>query len=180
MNTNTNKNNPAVVCVSGLKNSGKTTLIEALIPLLRKEGIRTAVIKHHGHGFGKDIPDKPGSDTYRFLQSGALGTVVYDDQTISLVKRLPIQTDGLINLFPEADLIILEGAKTEPYPRIVMLRTGQALSDVTEDIASLLCIVTDPDYETADGQGLPQGIPHYYFGDYHSIATLLLKYLSYR
>ena len=160
------------ICVSGLKNSGKTALIEALIPLLAAKGVRTAVIKHHGHGFEGEIPDKPGTDTYRFLANGAYGTVIYDDDTFALVKRHAVGPEELAGFFKEADLIIVEGAKAEPYPRIVMLRTGQP---VTSSAETLLCAVTDPGYET---DALPAGLPRFDFGDFESVAELLLEYIK--
>ena len=162
-----------VICVSGLKNSGKTALIEALIPLLADKGVRTAVIKHHGHGFGDEIPDKPGSDTYRFLANGAYGTVIYDEFTYALVKRRAVCADDLIGLFPEADLIIFEGIKAESYPRIVMLRTGQPLAS---DPRTLLCAVTDPDYDTSF---LPATLTRFDFGDFISVADFLLRHIQF-
>ena len=165
---------PAVLCVSGLKNSGKTALIEALIPLLAAEGVRTAVVKHHGHGFAGEIPDKPGSDTYRFFAAGALGTVIYDDGIFSLVKREGVHARDLISFFPDADLIIVEGAKDEAWPRIAMLRTGQALADISVGKAPLLCAVTDPDYDKA---ALPAGLPRFDFGDFGPVAALILDFL---
>ena len=137
-----NNKQPVTLCVSGFKNSGKTALIEALLPLLAAEGVRTAVIKHHGHGFGDELPDKPGTDTYRFLANGAYGTVIYDDEMFALVKKQAAGLDGLIALFPDADLIIIEGAKEESYPRIAMLRAERPL---TGETGTLIC---------ANGSGL--------------------------
>ena len=53
---------PDVIAVSGEKNSGKTTLIEAVLPILAARGYRVAVIKHDGHSFE---PDVPGTATRR-------------------------------------------------------------------------------------------------------------------
>jgi len=160
-----------ILCVSGLKNSGKTGLIEALIPLLAKYGVRTAVIKHHGNRFEDDIPDRKGTDTYRFFESGAYGTVIYDDGMFSLVKRQTVPIEDLIAFFADADLIMIEGAKDEPYPRIAMLRAGQPL---TSDTKTLICAVTDPDYDTA---ALPAGLPRFDFGDFGPVADLVFKYI---
>jgi len=156
-----------VVAVSGLKNSGKTTLIEALIPLLAERGVRTAVIKHHGHGFGDEIPDRPGTDTYRFLQSGACGTVVFDAETLMCVKRRAASTDELIEMFSDADLILLEGFKDEPVPRVEMLRKGQSL---TSDPATLVCAVVEAGMLVPD---LPKRIPTVCFGDFRHVAEIL-------
>lgn len=168
----TTNSRPVTICVSGLKNSGKTALIEALIPMLAAKGIQTAVIKHHGHGFGDKIPDKPGTDTYRFLANGAHGIVIYDDETLVLVKRKSAEIADLISLFPESGLIIIEGGKTEPYPRIAMLRTGQDPANISSDDSTLLCAVTDPDY---DATSLPAGLPRFDFGDFSPVADLIYK-----
>ena len=161
-----------VISVSGLKNSGKTGLIEALIPLLAKHDVRTAVIKHHGYHFEDDIPDRQGTDTYRFFENGAYGTVIYDEAMFSLVKRQPASLEDLILFFPDADLILIEGAKDEPYPRIAMLRAGHPL---TSEKDTLLCAVTDPDY---DMSALPTGLPRFDYGDFGSVADLVLKHIQ--
>ena len=59
---------PAVLAVSGLHNSGKTTLLEKLLPALRSRGLKVGVIKHDGHDF---TPDVPGTDSYRLREAGA-------------------------------------------------------------------------------------------------------------
>lgn len=52
-----------IITISGVKNSGKTTLIEKLLKEFCADGLRVAVLKHDGHDFTCDIP---GTDTYRF------------------------------------------------------------------------------------------------------------------
>ena len=61
------KDRPAVVAVSGVKNSGKTTLITEMLPYLTEKGLRVAVIKHDGHSFE---PDPVCTDTGRYLAGG--------------------------------------------------------------------------------------------------------------
>ena len=58
--------NQLILAVSGVKNSGKTTLIASLLPELKKRGLHVAVIKHDGHEFDADIP---GTDTWKYAQS---------------------------------------------------------------------------------------------------------------
>ena len=62
-----------MVAVSGVKNSGKTTLIEAMLPHLTAAGLSVAVIKHDGHTFR---PDDPAPDTGRHFAAGACGTAL--------------------------------------------------------------------------------------------------------
>ena len=64
---------PAVLAVSGVHNSGKTTLLEKLLPVLRSRGLKVGVIKHDGHDF---TPDVPGTDSYRLREAGAEGVAV--------------------------------------------------------------------------------------------------------
>jgi molybdopterin-guanine dinucleotide biosynthesis protein B len=118
------RDHPAVFAVSGVKNSGKTTLICRLLEIFSEKGMKVATVKHDGHDFAADVP---GTDTYRQLEAGAYGTVVFSSEKYMVVKR---QKDtaaaSLIELFPEADLILLEGFKYAPYPKIEIIRKGNS------------------------------------------------------
>jgi molybdopterin-guanine dinucleotide biosynthesis protein B len=160
------KKSPAVIAVSGRKNSGKTTCIESVLPLLTEAGVRTAVIKHHGHALD---PDVPGADTYRFFHSGAIGTVITDDNIFMLVKRGQADVQTLTAYFPEADLIVLEGYKRSPWPKIEMLRH---IKEPDCDPATLAAVVSDDEDCLA-----PAGVPVFRFGDYPGIAALIVRLL---
>lgn len=109
-----------LIAVSGVKNSGKTTLITRLLPILTGYGLKVATIKHDGHDFEGDVP---GTDTYRHMQAGAYGTAVFSGSRFMAVKQQPDVTEQqLCELFPEADLILLEGFKNSRYPKIETLR----------------------------------------------------------
>jgi molybdopterin-guanine dinucleotide biosynthesis protein B len=111
-----------VIAVCGIKNSGKTTLIERLVSYLTEHGQKVAVIKHDGHDFSCDIP---GTDSYRMTQAGAYGTAVYSDHRIFVHKVGTGERETeLMTLFPEADIIILEGMKDSAYPKIEVIREG--------------------------------------------------------
>ena len=133
----TNKKKQIVVAICGYKNSGKTTLIESLLPILTEKGFVTAVVKHHGHKFDPDIP---GTDTYRFNHNGAIGTVITDDDCFMLVKNQYKTPKELIEYFPEADIILLEGYKEYDFPKIEMRRFDEVL-DCNRD--SIIAIVSD-------------------------------------
>ncbi len=110
---------PFVFAVSGYKNSGKTTLLTQLIPELTRRGYRVAVIKHDGHDF---TPDVPGTDSCRHREAGAYGTAVFSDHRFMVTKDLDAsctQMDEtmLMELFPEADIILIEGLKHSSYPK---------------------------------------------------------------
>ncbi|WP_130868713.1 molybdopterin-guanine dinucleotide biosynthesis protein B [Intestinimonas massiliensis (ex Afouda et al. 2020)] len=158
---------PVVIAVSGVKNSGKTTLIEAMLPLLADMGLGVAVIKHDGHCFD---PDPPGTDTGRFMAAGAAGTAIFDGEKFKIVKKQPVTEDVLISQFPEADLILLEGFKHTPWPKLEVVRGAISQAPVS-DPATLLGLVTDLDL------ALP-GIPILPLGEPKAAADLLLDYIQ--
>lgn len=69
--------------VCGIKNSGKTTLLEGLIRILTARGLKVAVIKHDGHDFECDIP---GTDSRRYVEAGAFGASVYSKSQFFIRK----------------------------------------------------------------------------------------------
>ena len=77
---------PAVLAVSGVHNSGKTTLLEKLLPVLRSRGLKVGVIKHDGHDF---TPDVPGTDSYRLREAGAGGVAVYSSSRPAAARWSP-------------------------------------------------------------------------------------------
>lgn len=108
---------PFIYAISGYKNSGKTTLITKLVPLLTEKGYKVAVIKHDGHDFSGDVP---GTDTFRQHQAGAYGTAVYSSRHFMVNKKCASVTEKeLIPLFPEADIILIEGLKHSDYPKYI-------------------------------------------------------------
>src|SRR5579864_3676610 len=73
-----------VIGFAGFSGAGKTTLVERLIPALKREGQRVSVIKHAHHKF--DI-DHPGKDTYRHREAGAFEVVVASDRRLALIRE---------------------------------------------------------------------------------------------
>lgn len=105
-----------VFAVSGFRNSGKTTLIEAVIPVLLRQGLRVAVVKRDEHGGGMD---QLGKDSQRFFAAGSdlalcsPGEVTWrnqsgDDDRVSVIRQLA-ETN---------DLVLVEGGKTLDLPRV--------------------------------------------------------------
>lgn len=115
---------PFLFAVSGVKNSGKTTLIEKLIPALKCRGQQVAVIKRDGHEFEADVP---GTDSYRHKAAGAYGSAIFSQTKLMLVKEQPeISWESLAEAFPEADIILLEGFKQSRFPKVELVRKGNS------------------------------------------------------
>ena len=156
---------PAVIAVSGVKNSGKTTLIEKLIPLFNQRGICVAVVKHDGHTFTAD-PEE--TDTGRCMKAGAYGAAVFDGEKYKIIKRNQAEEELLLEQFPEADIILLEGFKHSRWPKIEIVRRGNSERPVCQT-DTLLALVTDQPLEVQD-------VPAVDINDIEQVADIMMRY----
>jgi len=131
--------NPArVIAVSGHRNSGKTTLVEALTRRLTAEGLRVAWIKRTHHALQID---QPGKDTDRLFNAGADVGMESEEQHFMrrhptpLTARMPIIQDML----QTHDLVLVEGGKPLPIPKVWCARPGEPHppADVENIVATL-------------------------------------------
>ncbi|MBU4439784.1 MAG: molybdopterin-guanine dinucleotide biosynthesis protein B [Firmicutes bacterium] len=138
-----------LLAISGVKNSGKTTLITQLIPKLVKKKLKIATIKHDGHGFTADIEE---SDSYRHKAAGAYAAAVFSDSKYMLVKDVPeCSEEMIIQFFPEADLILLEGFKNSDYPKIEIVRSDNSRASVC-DPKTMVALISDLPFS---GENIP-------------------------
>ncbi|MDX7999836.1 molybdopterin-guanine dinucleotide biosynthesis protein B [Xenorhabdus sp. Reich] len=113
--------------ITAYSGTGKTTLLKQLIPLLRRQHIRVGLIKHTHHNM--DV-DKPGKDSYELRKAGAAQTLVASQQRWALMTETPdlpeLDLQYLASQFDAnlLDLILIEGFKQEPIPKIVLYRDG--------------------------------------------------------
>lgn len=116
-----------VLGIAAWSGTGKTTLLEALLPALRHRGLNVGVIKHAHHTF--DI-DKPGKDSYQLRQAGAAPVLVASRQRYALMQETPNNQEPDLNhllalMVPHSpDLVIVEGFKAWPLPKLVLYRDG--------------------------------------------------------
>ena len=134
------KNKPVLIAISGVKNSGKTTLIEKLIPRLSDKGLKVATVKHDGHDFDADVE---GTDTFKHRRAGAYGTAIFSKNKFMVIKEQKnTQEEELISYFSDCDVILLEGFKFSDYPKIEIVRKGNSSESVCKK-ETLLGIVSD-------------------------------------
>ena len=118
---------------AGFSGSGKTTLIERVIPLLVARGVRVALIKHAHHDF--DI-DKPGKDSHRHREAGATEVLVSGGKRWALMHELRDETEpGLADLMAHlspCDLVLVEGFKHDPVPKLEVHRPARARSPLRQ------------------------------------------------
>lgn len=155
---------PTIVCIVGKSNSGKTTLIERLIPALRSRGYRLATIKHAGHDFDMD---RPGKDSHRHKCAGAEAVMVAGPNRIALFRDVASpRLDELAGYFPDVDLILTEGYKRADQPKIEICRAARSETPLCLGDPSLVALVTDCVAPAAD-------IPVFSLDDVDALADLV-------
>ena len=101
-------------------NTGKTTFLEKLVPLLKEKGLRVAVYKHDGHDF--EI-DKEGKDSWRMTRAGADVTLISSGTKAVIMENRYIAPEELVSRITDVDIIIVEGWKAGPWKKIAMRRS---------------------------------------------------------
>ncbi|MGC3872937.1 molybdopterin-guanine dinucleotide biosynthesis protein B [Halomonas sp. GXIMD04776] len=111
--------------IAAWSGTGKTTLLEALLPRLAERGVRVAVIKHAHHGF--DV-DQPGKDSHRLRAAGAAPMLVASKARFALMMETPDRTEADLAMLIDQvrplhpDLVLIEGFKAWPVPKLELFR----------------------------------------------------------
>lgn len=119
-----------VVTVSGPSNGGKTTLIELLIPRLRKRDLSVGTVKHAHKGF--EI-DHRGKDSWRHTKAGSQATALIGPTQYAIVRQSEeeISCQQAIEMIaPVLDLVLVEGFKMMPGRKIVIDRECESRLDI--------------------------------------------------
>ncbi len=156
-----------IVSFVGRSNSGKTTLIERVIPELVRAGYRVATVKHAGHGFDLDTE---GKDSWRHKRAGASSVIVMSRGSLAMFADVSeeMKVEEIRDRFLDAsyDLIIAEGWKSEGYLKIVVIREQVGEVPVSPD--GLLAVVSDKPVD------LP--VPVLDLNDVTGVAALIIKH----
>ncbi|MBL8489353.1 MAG: molybdopterin-guanine dinucleotide biosynthesis protein B [Rhodocyclaceae bacterium] len=156
--------------IAGYSGAGKTTLIEALIPIFIARGLRVSVIKHAHHGF--DI-DRPGKDSYRFREAGCGEVLVATDQRWVLMHEaksgVPTLEDHLARFAP-CDLVLVEGFKQEPIPKLEVHRQANGKPFIWPENPRIVAVASDAP--------VPGSLPRLDLDDREGIAAFILDYLK--
>ena len=143
--------------LAGYSGSGKTTLLEELIPRLTAAGLRVSLIKHAHHRF--DI-DQPGKDSYRLREAGCSEVLLVSDHRWVLMHELrgapEPSLEEQIARFSECDLVLVEGFKQTPIPKLEVYRpsVGKPLIAGT-GVETIVAIATDEPAALAGRTSLP-------------------------
>lgn len=158
-----------IVSIVGASKSGKTTLLEKVIPELKARGYRVGLVKHDAHGF--DI-DHEGKDSWRLKRAGADAVVLSSPSRIALIQdvRKDHTLEELRDRFKlEVDLILSEGYKRGPHPKIEVFRQRHCKELVCSAEDNLLAIASDAP--------LTVGVPCLDINDVKALVDLIEKIL---
>ncbi|ETX30316.1 molybdopterin-guanine dinucleotide biosynthesis protein B [Roseivivax isoporae] len=139
--------------VTGWKNTGKTGLVVRLVAHFAGQGLRVATVKHAHHA---TETDRPGTDSYRHREAGAAEVLVASPHRWALMAELagapePPLSELLGRLSP-ADLVLIEGYKSEPHPKIETHRAAAGRDLLAPTSASVRAVASDT---PLDGIGVP-------------------------
>lgn len=159
---------PLIFCISGIKNSGKTTLITKLINEFQNDFPKIAVIKHDGHDF---IIDHEGTDTDKITKAGAMKTVIFSNKKYASICKGSFNMEEELNNMKDMDMIIVEGMKNSYYPKIEILREGISDKPIC-DHKTLIAVATDG----KEIKNIEKGIPSVELNNVKAISQIILNY----
>ena len=158
-----------VIGFAGWSGAGKTTLIVRLIPELKRRGFSVSTIKHAHHNF--DL-DQPGKDSYEHRAAGAEDVLVASANRIALMRELRGAPEPslaeLLRLLKNVDLVLVEGFKRDPLPKIEVFRGANDKPPLYPEDANIVALISD-----AAPSG---GRPHASIDDIAAAADLVLAH----
>lgn len=157
---------------AGYSGSGKTTLIEKLIPLFTARNLKVSLIKHAHHTF--DV-DTPGKDSYRHRHAGCAEVLVTSSRRWVLMHELrgeaePDLNEQIMHLSP-CDLLLVEGFKHDPIPKIEVYRAVTDEPLLHPHDANVVAVASDAPLNTA--------LPQLDLNQPRQIAYFMLKHLGF-
>lgn len=159
--------------IAAWSGTGKTTLLEGLLPRLARRGLRTAVIKHAHHAF--DV-DQPGKDSHRLRQAGATPMLVASRARWAMMMETPEQQEADLAQLIETvrsqqpDLVLVEGFKAWPLPKLELYR---------EELGKTLRVAEDPWVKAVASHppiAVPAGVEWLDLDDLDSIADWIFAW----
>ena len=134
-----------IVCIVGLSDSGKTTLVVKLVRELKRRGYRVATVKHDVHGFDVDVP---GKDSWRHAEAGSDCVFIAGPDKLVMIRRLerPPSLDDIAGYAVDIDIMLVEGFKRSDKPKIEVSRREKG-SRLLCSAEELIAVATDQQFE---------------------------------
>jgi len=158
--------------LAGWSGSGKTTLLAAIIPELAVRGLSVSTIKHAHHDF--DI-DRPGKDSWRHRQAGASEVMVASARRWALMHELrgaaEPSLDELVARLSPVDVVIVEGYKRHPHPKLEVHRPSLGKPLLYPDDPHIVAIASDEPFAAP--------LPLLSLADPAAVAGFMLDHLGF-
>jgi molybdopterin-guanine dinucleotide biosynthesis protein B len=156
-----------IISIVGKSDSGKTTLIEKLVPELTRRGYRIATVKHDIHGFEVD---REGKDSWRHKQAGAHTVVISSPEKVALIRD--VEKDLTLEeirdkLIQDVDLILSEGYKKDVQPKIEIFRKEKHKELLCTKEDNLVAVVSDKKFRV--------GVSCFFLDDVRGVADFIEK-----
>ncbi|GLR03788.1 bifunctional molybdopterin-guanine dinucleotide biosynthesis protein MobB/molybdopterin molybdotransferase MoeA [Vibrio hyugaensis] len=153
--------------------TGKTTLLEALLPKLTEAGLRIGMLKHAHHNF--DV-DQPGKDSHRLRKAGASQMLISSRNRFALMTETPeseSEFDYLLTRFDEdkLDVVLVEGCKNTAFPKIELHREEVGKPWLHPNDENIIAIASD------SGE-LDSELPQMNINDLEAIAQFVIQYVQ--
>ncbi len=133
-----------IIGLAGWSGAGKTTLIAKLIPAIIARGLTVSTVKHAHHGF--DV-DQPGKDSFTHRAAGATEVLVASSVRFALLHELRGEAEppfaDLLAKMSSVDLVLVEGFKREPHPKLEVYRAANGKPLICPDDPYIIAIAAD-------------------------------------
>jgi molybdopterin-guanine dinucleotide biosynthesis protein B len=155
---------PPIVSFVGRSNSGKTSLIEKLVPELVSLGLAVGTIKHDLHGFDIDIP---GKDSWRHKQAGAKRTIISSPTKLTLIQDTDHDhtLEELAIYFRGLDIVLTEGYMRDGKHKVEIFRPEVYSKPLCQGDKKLIALVSDVPIDL--------GVPRFSLGDAAGLASFI-------
>ncbi len=157
--------------IAGWSDSGKTTLIERLLPVLATKGLRVSVVKHAHEKF--DI-DKPGKDSHRFREAGSHEVIESSPTRWALMREHHGAAEPalpeLLSHLSDCDLVLVEGFKRESIRKLEVHRAATGKPLLSPHDPHIVAIASDVPLATA--------LPQFRLDDVEAIAAFIVDATS--
>ncbi|MZR32441.1 molybdopterin-guanine dinucleotide biosynthesis protein B [Sneathiella litorea] len=132
-----------IIGISGWSGNGKTTLLTRLIPALKARGFKVSTIKHAHHKFDIDVP---GKDSYRHREAGAEEVLISSSNRWALMHENhdngEAHLEDLIARMAPVDILLVEGFKSESFPKIEVWRQESGTEPRVASDDSIVALAT--------------------------------------
>jgi molybdopterin-guanine dinucleotide biosynthesis protein B len=157
-----------VIGIAGWSGAGKTTLLTRVIPCLVARGLRVSTIKHAHHAF--DV-DQPGKDSHTHRTAGATEVLVSSATRFALMHELRGKRewtlDALLEKLSPADLVLIEGFKTQAHPKLEVFRAAVGKPALHPEDENIVAIASDGPVQAS--------VPVVSLNDVEAVADILVE-----